>query len=73
MMEESLLAKYVLNFPPAPSPFLVFKDKGYVVLNRPIGFKRFLDVIDIEEDYIYMGEPDHLLLMPFKNTATLER
>ena len=61
-----------MRLPPArSSPGPSFQ--GYVVLNRPIAFANYLDIMKIEEDYIFMGEPDHLLLHPFPNWATPER
>lgn len=48
------------------------EDKGYVVLNRPWAFVQWLEKYDIEEDYILMGEPDHIFIRPLPNLATEE-
>ncbi|CAO2837381.1 unnamed protein product [Amaranthus hypochondriacus] len=42
-------------------------DQGYVVLNRPWAFVQWLENATIEEDYVLMGEPDHLLMKPLPN------
>ncbi|CAH2044403.1 unnamed protein product [Thlaspi arvense] len=44
-------------------------DQGYVVLNRPWAFVQWLQQTDIEEDYILMSEPDHLIVKPIPNLA----
>ncbi len=38
-------------------------------MNRPWAFQQFLEKTEIEEDYIFMSEPDHLLLKPMPNWA----
>jgi hypothetical protein len=37
------------------------------VLNRPYAFQQWLATLDIEEDYIFMSEPDHLIIKPPPN------
>ncbi|XP_019093386.1 PREDICTED: uncharacterized protein LOC104753988 [Camelina sativa] len=44
-------------------------DKGYVVLNRPWAFVQWLQQAHIEEDYILMAEPDHIIVKPIPNLA----
>ncbi|XP_076949141.1 hydroxyproline O-arabinosyltransferase RDN2-like [Bidens hawaiensis] len=44
-------------------------DKGYVVLNRPWAFVQWLKMATIEEEYIFMAEPDHLFVNPLPNLA----
>ncbi|XP_002991378.2 hydroxyproline O-arabinosyltransferase 1 isoform X1 [Selaginella moellendorffii] len=44
-------------------------DKGYVVLNRPWAFVQWLQKANIEEEYIFMAEPDHVILRPIPNLA----
>lgn len=41
--------------------------QGYPVLHRPNAFKQWLAALDIEEDYILMAEPDHLIVTPPPN------
>eukprot|EP00245_Coleochaete_scutata_P012491 TRINITY_DN4847_c1_g1_i2.p1 TRINITY_DN4847_c1_g1~~TRINITY_DN4847_c1_g1_i2.p1 ORF type:complete len:386 (+),score=70.76 TRINITY_DN4847_c1_g1_i2:165-1322(+) len=45
-------------------------DKGYVVLNRPWAFVQWLSLADIDEEYIFMAEPDHIIVKPIANLAT---
>lgn len=45
-------------------------DRGYVVLNRPWAFVQWLQNSTIEEDYIMMAEPDHIITKPLPNLAT---
>ncbi|KAI5064129.1 hypothetical protein GOP47_0020799 [Adiantum capillus-veneris] len=45
-------------------------DQGYVVLNRPWAFVQWLQRVPIEEDYIMMAEPDHIIVKPLPNLAT---
>ncbi|XRB24320.1 glycosyltransferase family 95 protein [Pseudoscourfieldia marina] len=45
---------------------------GYVVLDRPYAFVQWLRDVDIEEDYIFMTEPDHILVRPLENLAPSE-
>ncbi|KAL5226773.1 hypothetical protein ABZP36_015038 [Zizania latifolia] len=45
------------------------KDQGYVVLNRPWAFVQWLQKAKIEEEYIMMAEPDHILVKPLPNLA----
>ncbi|KAL6523883.1 Hydroxyproline O-arabinosyltransferase 1 [Orobanche minor] len=45
-------------------------DQGYIVLNRPWAFVQWLQQADIEEDYILMSEPDHILVKPIPNLST---
>eukprot|EP00854_Cymbomonas_tetramitiformis_P007849 gene7849-9321_t len=40
---------------------------GFVVLSRPSAFVEWLQKTTIEEDYIFMSEPDHLYLRPIPN------
>ncbi|KAL8475198.1 hypothetical protein ACS0TY_031572 [Phlomoides rotata] len=44
-------------------------DQGYIVLNRPWAFVQWLQQANIEEDYIFMSEPDHLLVKPIPNLS----
>ncbi|XP_021734230.1 hydroxyproline O-arabinosyltransferase 3-like [Chenopodium quinoa] len=44
-------------------------DQGYIVLNRPWAFVQWLEKATIEEEYILMGEPDHLFVKPLPNLA----
>ena len=37
------------------------------MLNRPWAFQQFLEKVNISEDYIFMAEPDHLLLEAMPN------
>lgn len=48
---------------------------GYVVLDRPYAFKQWVDkyLDTIPENYIWMGEPDHVFLRPPPLWATPER
>lgn len=45
-------------------------DQGYIVLNRPWAFVQWLKQADIEEEYILMAEPDHIIVKPIPNLAT---
>ncbi|KAL2941992.1 Hydroxyproline O-arabinosyltransferase 3 [Bienertia sinuspersici] len=45
-------------------------DLGYVVLNRPWAFVQWLEKATIEEEYVLMGEPDHLFVKPLPNLAS---
>ncbi|KAF6155405.1 hypothetical protein GIB67_019931 [Kingdonia uniflora] len=42
-------------------------DKGYIVLNRPWAFVQWLEKAKINEEYILMAEPDHILVNPLPN------
>ncbi|XP_076953017.1 hydroxyproline O-arabinosyltransferase 1-like [Bidens hawaiensis] len=44
-------------------------DKGYIVLNRPWAFVQWLQQADIKEDYIFMSEPDHIIVKPIPNLS----
>ncbi|KAI4386217.1 hypothetical protein MLD38_004168 [Melastoma candidum] len=44
-------------------------DRGYVVLNRPWAFVQWLETASINEEYILMAEPDHILVRPLPNLA----
>ncbi|KAL8159398.1 hypothetical protein V2J09_000935 [Rumex salicifolius] len=44
-------------------------DQGYVVLNRPWAFVQWLARAKIEEEYIFMGEPDHIFVQPLPNLS----
>ncbi|KAG8375824.1 hypothetical protein BUALT_Bualt10G0140500 [Buddleja alternifolia] len=44
-------------------------DQGYIVLNRPWAFVQWLQQAHIEEDYILMSEPDHILVKPIPNLS----
>ncbi|KAK4388629.1 Hydroxyproline O-arabinosyltransferase 1 [Sesamum angolense] len=44
-------------------------DQGYIVLNRPWAFVQWLQQAKIEEDYILMSEPDHILVKPIPNLS----
>ncbi|KAI3426134.1 hypothetical protein D9Q98_008513 [Chlorella vulgaris] len=48
---------------------------GYVVLDRPFAFKQWVEqhLHKIPENYIWMGEPDHLFIRPPPLWATPER
>ncbi|EFN56305.1 hypothetical protein CHLNCDRAFT_22296, partial [Chlorella variabilis] len=48
---------------------------GYVVLDRPYAFKQWVDkyLDKIPENYIWMGEPDHVFIRPPPLWATPER
>lgn len=45
-------------------------DQGYIVLNRPWAFVQWLKQAHIEEEYILMAEPDHIIVKPIPNLAT---
>ena len=48
--------------------------KGYSVLNRPYSVKAFFDLglhMELEEDYIFMTETDHIFMRPIPNLATV--
>lgn len=45
-------------------------DKGYVVLNRPWAFVQWVQKAVIEEEYVFMAEPDHIIVRPIPNLAT---
>eukprot|EP01065_Artemidia_motanka_P047429 TRINITY_DN7430_c0_g1_i1.p1 TRINITY_DN7430_c0_g1~~TRINITY_DN7430_c0_g1_i1.p1 ORF type:complete len:585 (+),score=180.38 TRINITY_DN7430_c0_g1_i1:59-1813(+) len=54
----------------------VKNDYGFVVLNRPHSFWEWLRRVDsgkikLEEEYVLLCEPDHLMLKPLPNTAPL--
>ncbi|KAI3717239.1 hypothetical protein L1987_68727 [Smallanthus sonchifolius] len=61
LMEE--IPTFVVD--PLPSGL----DKGYVVLNRPWAFVQWLKRATVEEDYIFMAEPDHIFVNPLPNLA----
>ncbi|XXG51996.1 hypothetical protein AAC387_Pa03g0429 [Persea americana] len=42
-------------------------DQGYIVLNRPWAFVQWLKKANIEEEYILMAEPDHIIVKPIPN------
>uniref|UniRef100_A0ACD5XS67 Uncharacterized protein n=1 Tax=Avena sativa TaxID=4498 RepID=A0ACD5XS67_AVESA len=44
-------------------------DQGYIVLNRPWAFVQWLQKADIQEEYILMAEPDHLIVKPIPNLS----
>ncbi|KAH7548579.1 hypothetical protein JRO89_XS14G0170800 [Xanthoceras sorbifolium] len=44
-------------------------DRGYIVLNRPWAFVQWLEKATIEEEYVLMAEPDHILVNPLPNLA----
>ncbi|XP_039120814.1 hydroxyproline O-arabinosyltransferase 1-like [Dioscorea cayenensis subsp. rotundata] len=44
-------------------------DQGYIVLNRPWAFVQWLQKANIEEEYIFMSEPDHIIVKPIPNLA----
>ncbi|GMH10327.1 hypothetical protein Nepgr_012168 [Nepenthes gracilis] len=44
-------------------------DQGYIVLNRPWAFVQWLEKATIDEDFIFMGEPDHIFVNPLPNLA----
>lgn len=44
-------------------------DQGYIVLNRPWAFVQWLQKANIQEDYILMAEPDHLIVKPIPNLS----
>ncbi|WOG87762.1 hypothetical protein DCAR_0206993 [Daucus carota subsp. sativus] len=45
-------------------------DQGYIVLNRPWAFVQWLQQANIEEDYILMSEPDHIIVKPIPNLSS---
>ncbi|EFJ23955.1 hypothetical protein SELMODRAFT_150302 [Selaginella moellendorffii] len=47
-------------------------DKGFVVLNRPWAFVQWFRDVEIEEDYVFMAEPDHIIIRPIPNLSTGE-
>ncbi|MCD7472738.1 Hydroxyproline O-arabinosyltransferase 1 [Datura stramonium] len=47
-------------------------DQGYIVLNRPWAFVQWLQQAQIEEDYILMAEPDHIIVKPIPNLASTD-
>lgn len=42
-------------------------EHGFVVMSRPQAIQQWLDKCEVEEDYILMAEPDHLILRPMPN------
>ncbi|KAK1369943.1 Hydroxyproline O-arabinosyltransferase [Heracleum sosnowskyi] len=44
-------------------------DQGYIVLHRPWAFVQWLELANIEEDYILMAEPDHIIMKPIPNLS----
>ncbi|XXG64642.1 hypothetical protein AAC387_Pa05g2537 [Persea americana] len=44
-------------------------DQGYIVLNRPGAFVQWLQKANIEEEYILMAEPDHVIVKPIPNLS----
>ncbi|XP_038711519.1 hydroxyproline O-arabinosyltransferase 1-like isoform X2 [Tripterygium wilfordii] len=44
-------------------------DQGYIVLNRPWAFVQWLQQANIQEDYILMAEPDHIIVKPIPNLS----
>lgn len=46
-----------------------FVSQGYVVLNRPWAFVQWLQQAEIEEDYVLMSEPDHIIVKPIPNLS----
>lgn len=42
-------------------------EHGFVVMSRPQAIQQWLERCTVEEDYILMAEPDHLLLRPIPN------
>ncbi|KAJ0961318.1 hypothetical protein J5N97_000724 [Dioscorea zingiberensis] len=44
-------------------------DQGYIVLNRPWAFVQWLQKANIEEEYIFMSEPDHVIVRPIPNLS----
>ncbi|XP_072972538.1 hydroxyproline O-arabinosyltransferase 1-like [Typha angustifolia] len=44
-------------------------DQGYIVLNRPWAFVQWLRKADIQEEYILMAEPDHIIVKPIPNLS----
>ncbi|EPS57590.1 hypothetical protein M569_17227, partial [Genlisea aurea] len=43
--------------------------KGFIVLCRSWGIVQWLQQVEIEEDYILMAEPDHLIVRPIPNLS----
>ncbi|CAI5506578.1 unnamed protein product [Closterium sp. Naga37s-1] len=41
----------------------------YVVLNRPYAFVQWIQQATFPEDYVWMAEPDHLILRPIPNLS----
>ncbi|KAJ3695529.1 hypothetical protein LUZ60_000906 [Juncus effusus] len=44
-------------------------DQGYIVLNRPWAFVQWLRKANIQEEYILMAEPDHIIVNPIPNLS----
>ncbi|CAI5457743.1 unnamed protein product [Closterium sp. Yama58-4] len=41
----------------------------YVVLNRPYAFVQWIQQATFPEEYVWMAEPDHLILRPIPNLS----
>ncbi|GAB2218423.1 hypothetical protein Droror1_Dr00001646 [Drosera rotundifolia] len=65
--KEDSLMKEIPTFVVDPLPDGL--DRGYIVLNRPWAFVQWLEKATIEEEYILMGEPDHIFVNPLPNLA----
>ncbi|CAI5957821.1 unnamed protein product, partial [Closterium sp. NIES-64] len=55
---------------PIPCPSLGHVTwQDYVVLNRPYAFVQWIQQATFPEDYVWMAEPDHLILRPIPNLS----
>ena len=64
--KDDILSKEMKTVRVDPLP----DDGGYVVLSRPFAFQQFIaggHLDEIEEDYIFMAEPDHIFMRPLAN------
>ncbi|CAI7865147.1 unnamed protein product, partial [Closterium sp. NIES-53] len=61
LMEE--IPTFVVN--PLPPQ----QQTDYVVLNRPYAFVQWIQQATFPEDYVWMAEPDHLILRPIPNLS----
>eukprot|EP00798_Chlamydomonas_sp_ICE-L_P011655 gene11655-34364_t len=50
-----------------PLPESVIPHLDYVVLNRPYAFLQWTKMFSVPEQYIFMSEPDHVMLHPIPN------
>ncbi|KAJ8641240.1 hypothetical protein MRB53_017934 [Persea americana] len=62
--------KYMSEIPTfVADPLPAGMDQGYIVLNRPWAFVQWLQKANIEEEYILMAEPDHVIVKPIPNLS----
>eukprot|EP00798_Chlamydomonas_sp_ICE-L_P005859 gene5859-6150_t len=45
----------------------VVPHRSYVVLNRPFAFVEWIKIVQVPEKYIFMSEPDHIIIHPLPN------